>query len=286
MSDAPERANENTNFVEHLRLIHFTLLAACLAALIAITSTAPSYLARSAEETRRLRMLSEKWQGGDWLQKVIVDKKSEMTQSAAAVLPKDALRYKDPSAFTILIRFPVPGDQPGAARFSDGGSQSWLLLATGLGNNGHALTSHEMSFKTVADAQAVWNTHDRYRYIATLSKVGEGWYITAGGVSTDLKFDTPNKTGPLQHLYLFLRDDIRDHLASRRSEMSNAALRNINNDSSNCYLYASDKQQGLYVLRAECASQIIDLQAFFVKTLPPRSLLVENFPSRFRMLKS
>jgi hypothetical protein len=267
--------SRNANFVEHLRLIHFTMLAVCLAALVAITSTAPSYLERSAEETNQLLALGGQWQTGEWLQKVIADKKSALSPSPASATKMLSYRFGSERKLFVV---PQPGHDRGSP-LPDGGARSWFVLATKLGDDGHALTVNKMRFETVADAQATWNMLDRFRYAVTFTNARDGWYVDGAGKSADLKFEAATENASRGEssanavvvLNLYLRADLLDHFASPQeaSQSSNTALLNVRRDSSSCYLYAANLQPpaGRYILRADCASEPINLQLLFVRGL-------------------
>jgi hypothetical protein len=268
--------SRDASFVEHLRLIHFTMLAVCLAALVAITSTAPSYLERSAEETNQLRALGRQWQAGEWLQKVIADKKSALSPSPAPATK--ILSYRFGSERKLFV-VPQPGHDRQGSPLRDGGARSWFVLATKLDDDGHALTVNKMSFETVADAQATWNMLDRFRYAVTFTNARDGWYVDGAGKSADLKFEAATENASIGEssanavvvLNLYVRADLLDHFASPQeaSQSSNTALLNVRRDTSSCYLYAATLQPpaGRYILRADCASEPINLQLLFVREL-------------------
>jgi hypothetical protein len=68
--DKPEFAiagADCSSFVEHLRLVYFTLIAASLITIIAITSEAPSSAARAYEQTNLLLRVRDRWHSGEWL---------------------------------------------------------------------------------------------------------------------------------------------------------------------------------------------------------------------------
>jgi len=278
MSDSPAEARA-ASFAEHLRLIHLTLLAVCLAAMIAVTSTTPSYLDRSAEETKQLLDLKSQWQNGDWLEKYIGDRRSQI-QSLIPTTPKKYLSYRSKSRVDLFLA-PQPGQNRSAIRLSDGGSTDWLVLATAAGTEAHGLPKEELKFETIGDAQMVWNTLDRYRYVFILKNHGNGWITNGVGSLDDLTFisETPQEGTPdtdqIHLLRFYLRADLLAHLTSPKeaSRDSAAVSQAITGDNSRCYLYGATARPpaARYVLRAECTSEPIDLQLGFVHgLLPPR----------------
>src|ERR1700738_3843373 len=99
MSDSPAEARA-ASFVGPPKLIHLTLLAICLAAIIAVTSVTASYLDRSADETKQLLALRTQWQNGEWLKKAIDEKRSQIRgRTASAPPPKVNLSYRSKSGF-------------------------------------------------------------------------------------------------------------------------------------------------------------------------------------------
>jgi hypothetical protein len=71
---------DSSSFVEHLRLIYFTLVAASLITIIATTSETPSSAARAYEQTNLLLRVKDRWQHGEWLRAVISQKRDMMNQ--------------------------------------------------------------------------------------------------------------------------------------------------------------------------------------------------------------
>jgi len=55
-----------SRFVTHLRLVYFTLIAACLITIIAISSEAPTPAGRAYEQTNFLLRLNDRWHEGEW----------------------------------------------------------------------------------------------------------------------------------------------------------------------------------------------------------------------------
>jgi len=63
------RAN-HSSFIEHLRLIHFTLCLTCLIAIIAVAAKSPSSAQRAYYQTNLLLKLQARWNGRKWLDSI------------------------------------------------------------------------------------------------------------------------------------------------------------------------------------------------------------------------
>jgi hypothetical protein len=279
LSDSPAEARA-ASFVEHLRLVHLTLLAACLAAMIAVTSVGPSYLDRSAEEVKQLLDIKNQWQNGDWLRKAFADTKSQvLSVGGVAAFTQPFLDYKSTSR-NYLFALPGPGHVRFGARLPDGGERDWLVFATTAGNDARALSDEGLKFETVGDAEMIWNELDRYRYAVLLKDHGDGWRWDETGSSDQLTFssemteDAVLKAGRrFGSLNFYLRADLLAHLRTPEevSQNSTAAAQAIERDDSRCYLYGADLLRSRYVLRGVCASVPIDLQLRITQALlPPR----------------
>src|ERR1700730_5605170 len=70
-SESASTPAENSGFVEHLRIVHFTLIAACLILCIAVTSQTRSSATRAYEQTIQLQRIQTLWHNGQWLDRVV-----------------------------------------------------------------------------------------------------------------------------------------------------------------------------------------------------------------------
>src|SRR5580658_10155890 len=76
----PESRSDTSRFVEHLRLVHFTLIATCLITMIAITSQERSSAARAYEQTNQLLQMNDRWHGGQWVRDLIQQERAGILQ--------------------------------------------------------------------------------------------------------------------------------------------------------------------------------------------------------------
>jgi hypothetical protein len=64
---ADEKKPDTSSFVEHLRLVHLTLVLTCVISIIALWSQEPSSAGRPYEQLIKLRMVEENWKAGSWI---------------------------------------------------------------------------------------------------------------------------------------------------------------------------------------------------------------------------
>lgn len=108
---------DTSTFVEHLRLVHFTLVLTCLVALIAASSQAPTSAARAYEEVNQLIILKDRWQGGRWLYDEINRNKSSIDQIELVLgSPERTITF-----LPVTLLWPP---------LNHGTSYYWFLLAT------------------------------------------------------------------------------------------------------------------------------------------------------------
>jgi hypothetical protein len=88
---------DNSSFVEHLRLVHFTLIAACLILCIAVTSQTRSSATRAYEQTIQLQRIQNIWAGGAWLDDFVVKRQATIPKGMHP-LKLVELELADPNA--------------------------------------------------------------------------------------------------------------------------------------------------------------------------------------------
>jgi hypothetical protein len=69
-----------SGFAEHLRLIHFTLIVACLIAIVAATSQSPSSASRAYDQTNQVLSIQERWKAGEWLENALIEHQRTIVQ--------------------------------------------------------------------------------------------------------------------------------------------------------------------------------------------------------------
>src|SRR5713226_671733 len=161
---------DTSSFVEHLRLVHFTLVATCLVALVAITSQTPSSAARAYDQVNQLIILSDRWRNGDWLLEEIRKNRPPLNQIEFA--------SNSPKAQTFVYGPPPPAN--GTL------SHYWFVLANADGLGATALNRVEPKrFGNLSDTKTAWEMLSSYRYGISLTGVENGWAITLDGKSSE-----------------------------------------------------------------------------------------------------
>ena len=303
MTDTAADNADSSSFVEHLRLVHFTLMATCLVAIAAITSRSQSSAERAYEETIQLIDVSQQWDRGRWLKKVIENKKETLPVSLDEGLPQEPTLYIRGDSASSVLSFSVPRPgRPGLNQnrtFGSGvqfGVFDWLILATRTGQDSTALFIDELhDIKTLQDAISVWNTLNSYGYVARLIGTRDGWYINQDGEPSDLKkksvdaekaqkkvgnnglqLDSIPQVDQSRGLRLYLRSDLLKQLLlwgdSPDSRKYEAGQRIITRDPARCFLasFPDMSNPTLIILRADCLSEPFFPQSLFIKSLPPQ----------------
>ena len=62
-----------SNFAEHLRLVHLTLILACLIAVVAATSQSRSSAGRAYDQASQLLFIQKQWKAGEWLENALIE---------------------------------------------------------------------------------------------------------------------------------------------------------------------------------------------------------------------
>jgi hypothetical protein len=301
---------DNSKFVEHLRLIHFTLLASCLVGVIAITSTSPSFADRAYNQTNQLLAIAQYWQRGKWLEDLLAKEHSKI-EAIRTNIP-NILRYRSKESHSTNFSFlyPHPGaevphvaspigvasNEPLFATYRKS-THDWLTLATKLGDDGRiATTDFSEGFSTLGAGQKTWDALDRFSQLVSLNGVRGGWYIDAKGKAVEIEpvpdaeqaALVPHSGLPDSGLRLYLRTDLIEEFSATTNKDLPAAhslLAIIEKSRDSCYLSAGrvdERGVGLFVLEGSCSAQPAFLQSLFVQQLnapqPPPGTFVVSFP--------
>lgn len=274
--------NDNASFVEHLRLIHFTLLAGCFVALVAITSAAPSAAGLAYEELKQLLNFKQVWHDGQWLTKVLEQRAGPIVGSANSLGPSTTIYYTggsstrdgfDPPWRGVIFSTAEP--QP------PGGTRSRLIFATKSGDEFVAVRKVDEKLQTVDDAKRIWNALRGYTHLVLYKSAKDGWAFDQDGKVSELKFESEgHQTERGKLLHFFLRGDALKNLSADSHPWYKAAYPKIKNDNSRCYVA---HWIWLYGMRADCDVQPLSLQEDIAAELrSPRPILNEfsrSFPN-------
>lgn len=188
------RSNDTSSFVEHLRFVHFALVAACMVFCIAVTSQTLSNAARAYEQTNQLLRLNDLWNHGEWLRNFI-SKQHEATTRAMSLSEQRSRAVElidPPPLFDLEFRFP----QNHAFVALGDPKYNWRLANAPLGMTSPQALSIDAftstiadeyqpnrlgsSFGTLADVIRIWDRLNDFRNLIILTKLGEGWLIIHG----------------------------------------------------------------------------------------------------------
>jgi hypothetical protein len=266
--------SDTSGFVEHLRLIHFTLCVTCLIGVIAIASQTVSSASRAYDQTNILLRLSDKWQQGRWFDEFFSRRKMSKA----------------------VVQLEIEGSPPQSLRFSpfkEKGTEytrfDWLVpAADGEDKDGYiSLPSRREDFETIRDAEKIWNTLHRFRYAVEVSAVGGGWAIAPDGHVTEMKSHN-DLLSPIvknsdlrgtESMLVFPSDILR---ISILNPFVRAMQDLVKTTRVSCYLYAPQPSfdEGK-LFRAECKNEKIDLQALLGTSILPAAFPPGDFQHSF-----
>jgi len=273
------RAN-HSSFVEHLRLVHFTLCLTCFIAIIAVTAKSSSSAQRAYDQSNLLLKLQTKWDGGKWLDNLASERSVHNPAFEAKVEatgnPPRSFLFRPAGAGTPLERY------------------SWFAFAKADKGGLTALKPHVgKSFTNIEDAETVWNMLGEFQYVVTPSLVHDGWMIKPtvvdaklnGGAPVAISPRTDSQTGDVAVTRWFLVSGVEEYMAFEGEAFRTAALDVMKNRKATCYFIAIARGkvnpnnsfrrpfQAFIMLPAECKVEKIDL-----RQLLGNSVLSAEFP--------
>jgi hypothetical protein len=299
---------DTSDFVEHLRLVHFTWIAASMITLIAITSQETSSAARAYTQTNDLLKASSRWHFGLWATSLITQRRQTVFQSKNIVeRQKVSLEVVTPTR-TQEVEFSA--DLKGSWRLADIGSQGdGKSIGKDLripDNDDNAKRELSPNFNNLDGAMKIWDRLNRFQYIVFVNDLKAGWYVQLYGSHQPVSIaPSQNPTSSLGDSRteitlgnpgLLLRQDLLDTLKRGPWLYGDARLA-VSGQTSDPYvdayntllkLVSDDKQADCYyfdrdhmiVLRAECVVDYFPLQLALTDGLIPATPL-GNFARSF-----
>jgi hypothetical protein len=305
--------SDTSSFVEHLRLLHFTQLAACMITLIAITSQETSSASRAYDQTNALLKANGRWHSDLWARALVKQRRPGILQSHAV---------SDREEITIdVVNPPSVSENTNTAFFLSrrlvaSTNYSWRFADIGPGSNGNSIGSDFRSpdnddnpkrepapdFNILDGAIKIWNRLYRFQYIVFVKSLGTGWLISRdfgrGDVhilslaASDKPADAVNdQRSKITASYpgLLLRQDLLDlfkrgpwlYGEPRSSSAGQASDPFVEDYNALAKLVAEDKDTKCYffdqaqrmVLRAECIYDYFPLQFPLIDGLIPETPL-------------
>jgi hypothetical protein len=164
-----QTSEDLSNFIDHLRTVHFTLILTCLIGVVAISSKTESSASRAYDETNILLKLRDKWKDAKWL--------SEFGN-----------RYSDANGL-LTTRLLVEGRKPTDLIFKSE-PLGWYTFAAKKDQRLSPLKFDLVrKFDTVSDAEKVWNAVSENRYVERLKQAHDGWIIQIDGSTLEAKLE-------------------------------------------------------------------------------------------------
>src|SRR6266436_2078576 len=294
---------DNSSFVEHLRLVHFTLIAACLIISIAITSQPPSSAARAYEQTNQLLRIRDIWQSGEWLRNFVAQQQAIISPRLGfaapsfapfqVVYPPESSTMKfDEQVNNVLVRIQPIYWRPGAAQLTKG-----VANQSRIGTN--ALEKDDIPFDDLAAAIRIWNRLDVFRSLLVPTKMLDGWLGAFAfdmhtkrrvGVVLNLKEKSTGITPKDKPIFilqpeLLLREDLIT-LLQNDPYISDEPLtvdiykelsKLVSDVDTQCFFFHHPR----IVLRAECGSATVSPQSTLANAIsptPPPGDFSQSFP--------
>jgi hypothetical protein len=302
----PEGSSVDTSgFVDHLRLVHFTVCLTCFVAIIAIASQSVSAASRAYDQTNLLLRLADKWQNGKWLDEFIgrygmtnaqfealVEVEGRPAETVVFVPPRDSLPLRTQRDWLGMVQ------------------RSWSGLAS---KNGSGFTLLDQAdriagFKTVADAETIWNTLNEFRYVLKPFQARDGWVveykdnsvrevklnsgaavaIAEPGEELGSKSDEQPKKRPWSASWV-PRNYIPDYFEHFSQNFSGAINVLVQSDRADAYFVWLDMSaRGVqmtmlrgWVLRADDTTEMVDLEARLGESIVPADFPPGDFKHSF-----
>jgi hypothetical protein len=288
-----ETKSNNSSFVEHLRLVHFTLCLTCFIAIIAVAAKSPSSAQRAYEQTNRLLSLQAEWDDGGWLKKIANQRSVQNATFQGSV---------QAGGFTKTLAFrPISVGPRQWERYP------WLAFARTEKDRLVALKPNaSVSFTSMEDAEAVWNMLRDLQKVVTPSMVHDGWMMEPkinpqdkfvveaklnGGVPVAISSGASSSQASVAGARWFLAADVEDYLTFEGEPFRSAALDLLKNHKADCYfvglvrdsggLNGPPRIQALLLFPADCKTEKIDLQRMLGKEILPAAFPVGDFKHSF-----
>ena len=292
---------DTSGFVDHLRLVHFTVCLTCFVAIIAIASQSVSSASRAYDQTNVLLRLADKWRNGEWL--------DEFIGRYGLANPRfEALVEVEGRPAETLFFVPPPDSLPLRTErdLLGMGERSWLGLASKKGDGFTLLddAARIAGFKTVADAESIWNTLNEFRYVLKPFQARDGWLVEYDDHSVrEVKLNSGaavpiakpggelgSKSGQqlentIQSAWV-PRNYIPGHFADLSQNFIGAISKLVQSDRADAYFVMVDSVfpygvNRAWVLRADDSTEMVDLEARLGELIVPADFPPGDFNHSF-----
>jgi hypothetical protein len=292
---------DTSGFVDHLRLVHFTVCLTCFVAIIAIASQSVSSASRAYDQTNLLLRLADKWQNGEWLDEFI-DRYGMANAHFEALVevqgrPAETIVFVPPrDSSPLRIRFDWMRDRLGWEP-----QLSWLGLAS---KNSGGFTLPDKAdrfagFKTVADAETIWNSLNEFRYVLKPFQARDGWLVMYDDNSVrEVKLNngaavpvakSGGKLASGKEADWVPRNYMPAYFANYSQEFRGAISKLVQSDRADTYFVKVDLGAGpignlptrVWVLRADDTTDLVDLEARLGESIVPADFPPGDFNHSF-----
>jgi hypothetical protein len=284
-----QSSGRTSGFVDHLRLVHFTICVTCFIAIVAITSQTASSASRAYDQANLLLKLADKWRAGKWLNEFAAQ--YGMANAEFGGL----LEVEGESAVTMVFR-PARRTQFG-----------WVALAKKDDAYTALKTDPTDTVNTVADAERVWNMLNEFRYVMRPTQVHNGWLIKPDGSISEAKLNQgqaaavsvsakqsssrpiaqPGET--IRSARLLLRSEFADSFGKGRPELRDAVGKMLQSRRVDAYFISVElprrdeivTRPGVWILPADCITEVVSLQTLLGASIIPPEFLPGDFKHSF-----
>jgi hypothetical protein len=298
MSDkeSGEARADHSSFIEHLRLVHFTLCLTCFIAIIAVAARSPSSAQRAYDQSNLVLKLQTKWDDGKWLDNVASERSIQNPAFEAKVEASG-----NPSR-SFVFRPPGAGDL--RARYR------WFAFAKADKGGLTALKPNVGSFANIEDAETIWNMLGEFQYVVIPSQVHDGWMMKPkstiednlvvdaklnGGAPVAISARTASPTtADLAVTHWFLESDVEEYMAFQGEPWRSAALDLVKNHKATCYFVAIARTkrdnrlsferpsfEAFLMFPADCKVEKIDLRQLLGNSILPVEFPLGDFKHSF-----
>ena len=285
-----EARADHSSFIEHLRLVHFTLCLTCFIAIVAVAAKSPSSAQRAYDQSNLLLKLQTKWDGGKWLDNLASERRVQ----------NPAFEAKVEAGGNFSRNFVFRPSGAGGPRQWE--RYPWFAFAKVEKAGLIALKPHVgEDFTTIEDAETIWNMLGEFQYVVTPSLVHDGWMMRPavvdaklnGGAPVAISARTAFSMADIAVTRWFLESGVEEYMAFEGEVFRSGARDLMKNNKATCYFIAiardKDKPetrplppfQAFLMFPADCKIEKLDLRQLLGNYILPAEFPLGDFKHAF-----